>query len=133
VLEVLDRYRAEHRVECPVGKRELRGIVQVLNKVVIQPVVGGQFLLVHAVAHHPAQLHVFRQVRDPAAHQVEDIGTRAQVLPVELSEPLAEALVDVLHEPGLAVEGTIRAVVFFRPLLFGENQLGAGGRHSRGE
>jgi hypothetical protein len=78
--------------------------VQILEKKVVQVIVGRQFIGVHAVADDIAQFHLRWQVRHPAAHQVENVVAGTQPFTVHVGETVAEGLVHMLNQAGLAVE-----------------------------
>jgi hypothetical protein len=87
-------------------------LVEVLDEPVREPVVRGQFALVHPVTDDPLERAV-REVRDVTAHRVEHAVAGREVLVVHRREPVAEPVVDVRDEPRLRVErGVVAAVQF---------------------
>jgi hypothetical protein len=83
-------------------------LIEILKKIVVQVIVGRQFIGVHTVADDIAELDLRWQVRHPAAHEVQHVIAGAQTFTVQVRETVAERLVDVLNESGLPVERAVR-------------------------
>src|SRR3712207_1428501 len=97
--------------ELPAPEWQLWCTVQVLDYVLIVPVVPSQLYLVHPQADDALVLDLRRQVADPAAHQIEDLAVRLEELPVELGDGGYRPVVYVGDEPGRAVEVLVRRLV----------------------
>jgi hypothetical protein len=107
MLEVLHRHGTEYRIEASALQREMLFSVQILEKKVVQVLVGPQFIRVQAVANDIAQFHLRWQMRHPTAHQVENVVAGTQPFTVHVGETLAEGLVHMLNKAGLAVERVV--------------------------
>ncbi|CAA9581555.1 MAG: hypothetical protein AVDCRST_MAG59-4836 [uncultured Thermomicrobiales bacterium] len=111
--QVLDRDGDHHGVERGVGVRQAATPVQVVDDPLAQAGVRRQLRGVHPEAGNPAERELGgrRQVGDPRAHQVEQVGAQRHVPPDRVGDAGDRVVVDVLDEARLVVEPPIRRLV----------------------
>jgi len=81
--------------------------IEVFHVVRVEPRIGGELVLVHPEADHPAIHHFGWEMADPTAHEIEDRSTSRQYVPVELRHRRHRGFVDVRDKSRLAIEERI--------------------------
>lgn len=71
-LKILQAHAAERGIERASFERQQRVAIEVLNEPAVEPRIGGELALVHAVPNDLGVRTVSRQVADPAGHQVQN-------------------------------------------------------------
>ena len=104
MLQILPAGNDQGAVRAVVVEGEGLILIEVLNPVPIESGVGGQLLIVEAMANHLVVVDVVRQMADPAAHQIQNLGAGRNPLAIQLRQPSAEAGVEMVNEARLAVE-----------------------------
>ena len=129
MLQVLPAGHYQRHIHAVIGQGQVQVGIEVLQPVAIKPGVGCQLLGVEPMANHLLVADVFRQVADPAAHQIKHHCAGGNALAVEQGQPLAEAGIKVLYEAGFGVEeGVVGAVEL---VALGLTQHRHGGRTGR--
>ena len=106
--QVVDRDRAHRPVEAGVGERQRGLAVEILDHPFVSLRVLVELEGVHA--EYDETLRGPGQMRHPGAAQVEHLAVQAELV-VEIAHGGDGTVVDVLHQPRLAVEATVVVLV----------------------
>src|SRR5829696_2108603 len=109
--QVVDGYADGDAVELCVPEPQSGVSVQVLDDVVVEPLVTPKLHLVHAEPNNTLVLDLRRQVAYPAAQKVEDLPSRREKLSVQLRDGGYCLVVYVRDQPGSLVELLVRRLV----------------------
>ena len=125
--QVLDRHGVQHRVESPLGERQVRALVQVVDEKGREPRVLSEFDPVHAETDDAPVVDLGGEVRYPGRHEIQDARPRGYQLAIDLRQCGDGRIVDVRDETRLAIEVLVGRLVEASEQIARERRHG--GRH----